>query len=263
MSAISTIREKLLPLLLGWIPDSFLGLLEKEIQIQLGKGWGSTTTSHEVAAIAQFVIQKNLHQVVALDVGANLGNWSSALLEVIPTSKIVAFEPSKAAFDQLNQRFENFSSINCENIALGSENKKATLFSNKSASGWASLTERRLDHFGVDFSQTEDTTVQTLDHWIANSENLPLPNILKMDVEGHELDVLIGAKQSLNTIEIIQFEFGGCNIDTRTFLQDFWYFLCDRNFDLFRVTPRGVRLVNNYKESDEIFSTTNYIAVRK
>ena len=105
--------------------------------------------------------------------------------------------------------------------------------------------------------------MQTLDHWIMNSENSPLPNILKMDVEGHELDVLIGAKQSLNSIEIIQFEFGGCNIDTRTFLQDFWYFLQDRNFELFRVTPRGVRLINNYQESDEIFSTTNYIAVRK
>jgi hypothetical protein len=59
MRAISTIREKLLPLLFGWIPDSFFELLEKEIQIQLGKGWGSATTSHEVAAIAHFVKQKN------------------------------------------------------------------------------------------------------------------------------------------------------------------------------------------------------------
>ena len=263
MSVISIIREKLLPLLLGWVPDSLFGLIEKEIQIQLGKGWGSATTFHEVAAIAHFIKQKKLTSVVALDVGANLGNWSSALLQVIPTSKIVAFEPSKAAFDLLSQRFKNFSNIKCENIALGSENKKATLFSNKSASGWASLTKRRLDHFGVDFSQTEDTTVQTLDHWITNSETSPQPNILKMDVEGHELDVLIGAKQSLNSIEIIQFEFGGCNIDTKTFLQDFWYFLYDRNFQLFRVTPRGVRLINSYQESDEVFSTTNYIAVRK
>ncbi len=263
MRLIAFIRGRLLPFLLGWVPDSFFRFLEKEIQIQLGKGWGSATTPREVAAIAHFVKQKKLTSVVALDVGANLGNWSSALLEAIPASKIVAFEPSKAAFDLLSQRFKNFSNINCQNVALGSTNKKATLFSNKSASGWASLTKRRLDHFGVDFSQTEETTVQTLDHWITNSENSPLPNILKMDVEGHELDVLIGANQSLNTIEIIQFEFGGCNIDTRTFIQDFWYFLHDRNFELFRVTPRGVRQITKYQESDEIFSTTNYIAVRK
>jgi hypothetical protein len=127
----------------------------------------------------------------------------------------------------------------------------------------ASLTKRRLDHFGIDLNQTEAVTVQSLDHWIKNSENPPLPNILKMDVEGHELDVLIGAQKLLKTIDIIQFEFGGCNIDTRTFFQDFWYFLLERNFALFRITPRGVMLVNSYKESDEIFSTTNYIAVRR
>ena len=263
MILISTIRGRLLPFLLGWVPDSFFSLLEKEIQIQLGKGWGSVTTSHEVAAIAHFVKQKNLASVVALDVGANLGNWSADLLEVIPNSKIVAFEPSKATFDLLTQRFSNFSAIHCENIALGSENRNATLFSNETASGWASLTKRRLEHFGIDFSQTEDVTVQTLDHWIQSSKKPHLPNILKLDVEGHELDVLNGAKQLLNTIEIIQFEFGGCNIDTKTFLQDFWYFLLERNFELFRVTPRGVKLIEGYQESDEIFSTTNYIAVRK
>jgi len=263
MGIISSVRGRLLPSLLGWIPNSFFGCLEKEVQVQLGNGWGSATTSHEVAAIAHFVKTKNLTLVIALDVGANLGNWSADLLEAIPTSKIFAFEPSKAAFEMLSQRFMNSSGIKCENIALGSENKTATLISSKSASGMASLTKRRLDHFGINFKQTESVTVQSLDHWIKNSENPPLPNILKMDVEGHELDVLIGAQKLLKTIDIIQFEFGACSIDTRTFFQDFWYFLLERNFALFRITPRGVMLVNSYKESDEVFSTTNYIAVRK
>ena len=263
MSWVSTIRGRLLPFLLGWVPDSFFRFLEKEIQIQLGKGWGSATTSHEVAAVAHFVKQKKMASVVALDVGANLGNWSADLLEIIPNSKIFAFEPSRDTFELLTQRFKNCPTIHCENVALGGENRKATLFSNESTSGWASLTKRRLEHFGIDFTQTEEVTVQTLDHWVKISEKPYLPNILKLDVEGHELDVLCGAKKSLDTIDIIQFEFGGCNIDTRTFLQDFWYFLLERDFELFRVTPRGVKLIEGYQESDEIFSTTNYIAVRK
>jgi hypothetical protein len=84
-----------------------------------------------------------------------------------------------------------------------------------------------------------------------------------MDVEGHELDVLQGAELALSNIEIIQFEFGGCNIDTRTFLQDFWYLLSERGYELFRLTPRGIKKITKYTENDEVFSTTNFVAVRK
>ena len=50
-------------------------------------------------------------------------------------------------------------------------------------------------------------------------------DIMKLDVEGHELDVLEGSRKTINSIKLIQFEFGGCNIDSKTFFQDFYYFL--------------------------------------
>jgi FkbM family methyltransferase len=263
MSTISFLRSRIFPLVFGWIPDSVLFFLDKEIQIQLGKGWGSTTTSREAAAIAHFVKRKNLHEVVALDVGANLGNWSLNLLEVVPSAKIIAFEPSQEAFKKLSQRFASDKNVQCVNLALGKIDSEAILFSNESASGWASLTKRRLEHFDIEFNLTEIVTVSTLDNWINHIERKIVPNILKMDVEGHELDVLQGAEQTLNNVEIIQFEFGGCNIDTRTFLQDFWYLLSERGFELFRLTPRGIKLITKYTENDEVFSTTNFVAVRK
>lgn len=263
MLVISFLRGRIFPLAFRWIPDSVLHYLDKEIQLQLGKGWGSATTSKEAAAIAYFVKSKNLHEVVALDVGANLGNWSLAVLEAVPSVKIIAFEPSKDAFGRLSQKFASDKRVQCVNIALGKENSEATLYSNESASGLASLTKRRLGHFGIEFNFTETIQVSTLDDWVKNLDSKIVPNLLKMDVEGHELEVLQGAEQTLKNIELIQFEFGGCNIDTRTFLQDFWYFLSARGFELFRLTPRGIKLISKYAESDEVFSTTNFIAVRK
>jgi len=56
---------------------------------------------------------------------------------------------------------------------------------------------------------------------------------------------------------------GGANIDTRTFFQDFWYFFAKHNYDLFRITPFGVQKIDEYKERDEFFSTTNFIAIRR
>ena len=84
---------------------------------------------------------------------------------------------------------------------------------------------------------------------------------VKIDVEGHELDVLEGFGNLIQRVRLIQFEFGGCNIDTRTFFQDFWYYFTEKEFLIFRITPRGPLLIKNYSEKDEIFLTTNYIAL--
>jgi hypothetical protein len=49
--------------------------------------------------------------------------------------------------------------------------------------------------------------------------------MVKMDIEGHELTALKGFGAALDVARVLQFEFGGCNIDSRTYFQDFWYFL--------------------------------------
>lgn len=55
-----------------------------------------------------------------------------------------------------------------------------------------------------------------------------------MAVEGHELDVLAGAEEALKSVQLVQFEFGGCNIDTRTYFQDFFYFFQQHGFAIHR-----------------------------
>jgi hypothetical protein len=77
------------------------------------------------------------------------------------------------------------------------------------------------------------------------------------------MDAFIGFGKAINYIDLIQFEFGGCNIDTRIFFQDFWYFFKKKGFDLFRISPLGIIPITNYKESDEYFTTSNYLVKRK
>jgi hypothetical protein len=83
-----------------------------------------------------------------------------------------------------------------------------------------------------------------------------------MDVEGHELSVLKGGLANLEKIKVIQFEFGGCNIDTRTFFQDFWYTLTPLGFSIFRISPSGRIKIERYSEEEEYFKTSNFIAAR-
>jgi hypothetical protein len=91
-----------------------------------------------------------------------------------------------------------------------------------------------------------------------------LPKIIdyvKIDVEGNELKVLQGFGDIIKNVKLIQFEFGGCNIDTRTYFQDFWYFFKDNNFSLYIISQSGPVKIENYSEPYEYFSTTNYIAL--
>jgi hypothetical protein len=84
-----------------------------------------------------------------------------------------------------------------------------------------------------------------------------------LDIEGHELNALKGAKEMINknAIDFIQFEFGGCNIDSRTYFQDFFYLLKNK-FKIYRILTDGLFEIVEYKETHEVFITVNYLAER-
>jgi FkbM family methyltransferase len=236
-------------------------LLEIELQHVQGKGSGSRTTELEAKMALNFVSWNNTNKLVVLDIGANIGSYSEAIRKFAPQATVFAFEPSSVARRSLENRFIGDSSVTIVPIALGSKNSNETLWSDIPGSLLASLTKRRLDHFGTEFSQSESVEVVTLDSWAISTK--VVPNLIKIDVEGHELEVLKGGFKTLTLAKVIQFEFGGCNIDTRTFFQDFWYLLTEAGFQIHRISERGPVRISHYSEQDECFKTTNYLAVRE
>jgi hypothetical protein len=95
-------------------------------------------------------------------------------------------------------------------------------------------------------------------------KNVEKIHFLKLDIEGHELKALNGVKEMIGNrkIDFIQFEFGGCNIDSRTFFQDFFYLLKDNN-TWYRILKNGLFEIPEYKETCEIFITAYYLAIIK
>lgn len=236
-------------------------LIEIDMQHMQGKGSGGVSTEVEAREALKFMFRTSQSNPIVLDVGANIGLYSEAVRRNAPQTTVFAFEPSSSARKKLEERFIGDTSVTIVPLALGSSNASQTLWADSPGSGLASLTKRRLEHFGIDFNQSEKVDVVTLDSW-ADSMNI-VPTLIKMDVEGHELDVLKGGLKTLAATQVIQFEFGGCNIDTRTFFQDFWYFLTDLGFSIYRISQAGPIKLEEYSETDECFRTTNYLAVRE
>jgi FkbM family methyltransferase len=266
-------RQLLENLLINFSSNARLqNLLEKNVNISqslMGIGAGSAVDSSGEKVLAQKLRQihaKTKQSLCVFDVGANKGQFINLIadgLQGLPFY-IHAFEPSQNTYNILSENALMYSNILLNNFGLGKEQGEFELFYNEAGSELASLSKRKLDHFGIDFNNSEKVKIETLDEY-CNSHLVQNIDLLKLDVEGHELDVLkggLGMFQS-NKIQMVSFEFGGCNIDTRTYFQDFWYFFKEKGmFRIFRITPSGFLMpIQQYKEAYEQFRTTNFLAI--
>ena len=201
---------------------------------------------------------------VVLDVGANVGNYAKLAVQVFgpDLAEFHCFEPSQVTFDALTEALADLPFVHKHRCGLGAKSETVPFFSNKAKSGLASVYDRRLDHFGVDMQEVEKVELISLAEF-ADRQGLQRIHVLKMDVEGHELECLKGAAPLLEQgrIDFIQFEFGGCNIDSRVFLQDFWYAL--PNYSIGRVLRDGVMPIGQYAENLEMFLPQNFLAQLK
>lgn len=202
------------------------------------------------------------------DVGSNQGQFLFLIDQHMGMTprEVHCFEPSRQPYEKLCDVAEGRPDVTLNHFALGRSSGEVDLFSNEEGSGLASLSKRRLDHFGLDFNYHERIKIETLDAYCLEN-GIDHIDLLKLDVEGHELDVLKGAERmfSERRIGMVTFEFGGCNIDSRTFFQDFYYFFTSHGMSsIFRILPTGtLQPIRKYAETLEQFRTTNFLVLRE
>ena len=240
-------------------------LLSRTIKLaQYAQGVGAAGRLDQ--AVLRQTKRKASNPPIVFDVGANCGQFTQMTLhEFAPAHpSIHAFEPSSAAFAELAKRFSGNKQVVLNNTALGSESAEQTLYYDMPGSELSSLYPRQISHHGLTMSSSERVRVETLDAYCA-ANNVERIDLLKLDVEGHELEVLRGAAQTFKQkrITAVSFEFGGCNIDSRTYVRDFIHFFESHDMQLARLTAfGGTQPMLRYDESWEQFRTTCFIAHR-
>jgi len=128
------------------------------------------------------------------DVGAHHGETAFFFSERLPQSIIRSFEPVSSNYYLLIHNCRKLENFHAHNFALGEENKTTKIFL-QSASVIHSLRDD-LNKPSLEDSKSECIEVKTID-CVLNDFKTPSIDLLKIDVEGYEIQLLEGARQSL------------------------------------------------------------------
>lgn len=247
----------------------FQSLFERLHRISLvGMNYGNGSDVHssgETVALERLSrwVDTNTPPVV-FDVGANVGEYAQQVLAQFGGgAQLYCFEPSLKAHTRLCERLKDYKNVGIYNFGFGALERRALLYADAGGSVLGSIFDRRLAHYHIEMTHTEEIQLRRLDDF-CDEHGIAHIHFLKLDVEGSELNVLQGAQRLLDSgaVDFIQFEFGGCNIDSRTYFQDFFYLLTPQ-YQLNRIVKDGLVPIDNYKETCEVFVTTNYLAISR
>jgi FkbM family methyltransferase len=178
-----------------------------------------------------------------IDVGGNMGFFVLILNELIGNSgKIYSFEPSKRLTNRLAStvQINNIKNVEIVNLALGEKEGTTSLYYNPKQSGLSSIVSHEENGFFK-----EEIKITTLDSFSKAISNRI--SFIKIDTEGYEPQVLIGAKELIKKDKpIIYIELGGdhqsSSIEALKVLKELGYSCKAENLDL-KTIPAGVNFI--------------------
>jgi len=156
------------------------------------------------------LVEEGLRFTTVLDVGANAGQFARACLGVWPEATIVAFEPLPGLADQLTATLGPIARpgrFQAHAVAVGAADGMAAFRPHAhslSSSALPVATDVRLEPWARELAPTT-VPLRRLDTALAGRTLAP-PVLLKVDVQGLELDVVAGATETLGRVDAVLVE---------------------------------------------------------
>jgi FkbM family methyltransferase len=195
---------------------------------------GARRDLHEQTAIRAVLAATLREDGLYVDVGTNRGQLLAEALRVAPSARHVAFEPIPALARELARAYPQ---AEVRELALAEAAKTAEFCHFKTMDGWSGL--RRSPEISDQAGAPEYITVQvsTLDAELAQAA----PTVVKIDVEGAELQTLEGARAVLartGTVVIFEHVASAARL-YETSSQRVWALLAELGYEVFSISGEG------------------------
>jgi FkbM family methyltransferase len=222
-------------------------------------------TSNGESSLQRWILREfpSGQKVHVIDVGANVGQWSAAMLAAarqaarLADLDLHAFEPSAHTFSLLAKEMRG-QPVQLRNTAVSERVGRADLHIVAPGAGRNSLYAQARPDPGTTIEVVETTTLA----FYAEYAGLGDIALVKIDAEGHDLAVLRGACRLLagNRIWAVQFEYNHRWIDARAYLRDAFELLQPIGYCLGKLTPAGIEFYPHWDADLETFVEGNYVA---
>jgi FkbM family methyltransferase len=198
---------------------------------------------------------------VIYDIGANIGTWTLLAKAIFSDAEVHAFEPLGKLKNRFLSTTQSLSNVYLHTVALGS---RFALMPMKvadfvDASSLLEMTEAQTCYFNVRPAGEEIVTVENLDEYVERL-SLPKPNLIKLDIQGYELEALRGAEKCLETADAVLSEVSFIEFyREQCMFHDLVGFLASRGFRLQSFSGKtrvGTRLL----QSDVLFERAHLVA---
>lgn len=234
-------------------------------------GWGDYSVKNQSEKnIFKALDERCEEKIVMFDVGAHEGEYTLNFMDHFRDSSkemtIHAFEPMEKSFEIYKDNVKEIKNAQFvyNRFGLSDSEGSVPIYFNNDTSIIASLYKRQLDYFDIDFDKEQSVEVTTLDGYCSKN-GIERIDLLKMVVEGSEYRVLKGAERMMSEgrIGMIQFGFGGSDIDSRHFFRDYMNLFRSMNYGVYRVMKDGLIRLETYDEKYEIFQYINFLAIKE
>lgn len=172
----------------------------------------------------------------AVDVGANIGQTAAALANSIEDVKFYSLEPFQENFAHLVENTRGLKNISCHMIALSDRNGEVELRRDSHPlSQWNSVSSKYQDLLEQRGSFRMETVTLKTGKSFCESENINRLSLLKIDTEGHEMEVLKGFEPLFleHRIDSVLVEVGFATNSTHGRFDEIYDFLSNHDFHLY------------------------------
>lgn len=199
------------------------------------------------------------HWSVALDLGANQGDWALTVVDANPGCRVHCFEPSPRTARILRDNVAGRAGITVHNVGIG-EREDVLRFHEYGAGSVLSSFVSREGSVGIKAEQVIEVPVVSLDAFL-DEHAIASVDYAKLDTEGYEMPILRGARKSLQSrrIRCLQFEYGGAWLDAGESLRNAGMLLREVGCSMYRLLPDGLLPVRYDHRHDENFKYANFV----
>ncbi len=178
--------------------------LEKRRLGHLRKTPAENLRSDHIDSLELLELLKERSPQVIYDIGANIGTWTLLAKAIFPNAQIHAFEPLPTHAAHYLSQLSHLPGVHLHEIALGNEQgaKELRVVDFSDASSVLPLTPQGESQWQVSETDVVSVKIDRLDSF-AKSAGIPAPDLIKLDVQGFELEVLKGASEVLRTASAV------------------------------------------------------------